>query len=335
VAHFGLADKLFERVDRLSGGERQRVALARLVASQARLFLVDEPLSALDPTRGQQAMQALTALARERQATLVTSLHHVDIALQHFPRIVGLRGGRIAFDLPTEQVTAEVLRTLYAQHLHGDRCSAELIGSVRHGRSGGHALSLTGAGSWNPGHRMALQRLPRSPATDLSTVALRDPAWHQRLGWAVVGVILLWPMLVITEFKPWVLVEPGALGPTLRFLSDFLPPKLDLAFLAMVAVETWRTVAIATAGLVLAAVWQCHGPVVGTHIEAFWGMAAGRAPVGAVDLVLLRSVPDWSGRWCLSSRGLGPTAGVLAIALTYGGSGQGLPKYRTAADTRA
>ncbi|MBK9237941.1 MAG: ATP-binding cassette domain-containing protein [Rhodoferax sp.] len=118
LAHFGLADKLFERVDRLSGGERQRVALARLVASQARLFLVDEPLSALDPTRGQQAMQALTALARERQATLVTSLHHVDIALQHFPRIVGLRGGRIAFDLPTEQVTAEVLRTLYAQHLH-------------------------------------------------------------------------------------------------------------------------------------------------------------------------------------------------------------------------
>ena len=118
LAHFGLADKLFERVDRLSGGERQRVALARLVASQARLFLVDEPLSALDPTRGEQAMAALTALAHERQATLVTSLHHVDIALQHFPRIIGLRGGQIAFDLPTGQVTAEVLRSLYAQHLH-------------------------------------------------------------------------------------------------------------------------------------------------------------------------------------------------------------------------
>ena len=118
LARFGLADKLFERVDRLSGGERQRVALARLVASQARLFLVDEPLSALDPTRGEQAMQALTALAHERQATLVTSLHHVEIALQHFPRIVGLRDGQIAFDLPTSQVTPDVLRSLYAQHLH-------------------------------------------------------------------------------------------------------------------------------------------------------------------------------------------------------------------------
>ncbi|MBK9572521.1 MAG: ATP-binding cassette domain-containing protein [Rhodoferax sp.] len=118
LARFGLADKLFERVDRLSGGERQRVALARLVASQAQLFLVDEPLSALDPTRGEQAMQALTALAHERQATLVTSLHHVELALQHFPRIVGLRDGQIAFDLPTSQVTPDVLRSLYAQHLH-------------------------------------------------------------------------------------------------------------------------------------------------------------------------------------------------------------------------
>ena len=63
-------------------------------------------------------MAALTALAHERQATLVTSLHHVEIALQHFPRIVGLRDGQIAFDLPTTQVTPDVLRALYAQHLH-------------------------------------------------------------------------------------------------------------------------------------------------------------------------------------------------------------------------
>ncbi|MBK6295481.1 MAG: ABC transporter permease [Rhodoferax sp.] len=174
---------------------------------------------------------------------------------------------------------------------------------------------------------MALQRLPRSPATDLSTVALRDPAWHQRLGWAVVGVILLWPMLVITEFKPWVLVEPGALGPTLRFLSDFLPPKLDLAFLAMVAVETWRTVAIATAGLVLAAVLAVPLALLSVRslsVSALSGrMAAWSAGVRQLarwTLVLLRSVPELV--WALvfvRVVGLGPTAGVLAIALTYGG----------------
>lgn len=127
LARFGLADKLFERVDRLSGGERQRVGLARVVASQARLLLIDEPLSALDPTRGEQTMTALTALARERQATLVTSLHHVELALRHFPRIVGLRDGQIAFDLPTAQVTAAVLQALYAQHLHELSGAATLV----------------------------------------------------------------------------------------------------------------------------------------------------------------------------------------------------------------
>lgn len=117
LARFDMSDKLFERVDRLSGGERQRVGLARALASQASLFLVDEPLSALDPSRGQQAMASLTGSARERGATLVTTMHHVEMALLHFPRIIGLRDGELAFDLPSAQVTPQRLHTLYEQHL--------------------------------------------------------------------------------------------------------------------------------------------------------------------------------------------------------------------------
>lgn len=117
LARFDMSDKLFERVDRLSGGERQRVGLARALASQASLFLVDEPLSALDPARGQQAMASLTGSARERGATLVTTMHHIEMALQHFPRIIGLRDGQLAFDLPSAQVTPQRLRALYDQHL--------------------------------------------------------------------------------------------------------------------------------------------------------------------------------------------------------------------------
>jgi phosphonate transport system ATP-binding protein len=117
LARFNIADKLFERVDRLSGGERQRVGLARLVASSAKLLLVDEPLSALDPERSRQALQSLTDTARERGATLVATLHHVKLALQYFPRIVGLREGELAFDLPATEVTPEHLRELYASHL--------------------------------------------------------------------------------------------------------------------------------------------------------------------------------------------------------------------------
>lgn len=118
LARFDLSEKLFDRVDRLSGGERQRVGLARLLASQATLLLVDEPLSALDPSRSQQAIDALTATARARGATLVATLHHVEMALANFPRIIGLRDGVVAFDLPAAQVTPALLQQLYANHLH-------------------------------------------------------------------------------------------------------------------------------------------------------------------------------------------------------------------------
>ncbi len=117
LAQFDLADKLFDRVDRLSGGERQRVGLACLVASNAQLLLVDEPLSALDPERARQAVQSLISVARARGATLVSTLHHVEMALQHFPRIIGMRDGALAFDLPAAQVSPALLQELYASHL--------------------------------------------------------------------------------------------------------------------------------------------------------------------------------------------------------------------------
>ncbi len=118
LARFDLSDKLFARVDRLSGGERQRVGLARALMADATLLLVDEPLSALDPLRAQQAIGSLTQAARERGATLVSTLHHVEMALHNFPRIIGLRDGELAFDLPAAEVTPERLHDLYAQHLH-------------------------------------------------------------------------------------------------------------------------------------------------------------------------------------------------------------------------
>ena len=115
LARFDVADKLFARVDRLSGGERQRVGLARALLSQANLLLVDEPLSALDPARAGQAIATLTQAAAERGATLVATLHDVPVALQHFPRVVGLRAGEVVFDLPSSQVTQALLDDLYAQ----------------------------------------------------------------------------------------------------------------------------------------------------------------------------------------------------------------------------
>ena len=113
LQRFDLADKLFERVDRLSGGERQRIGLARALLSPASLWLIDEPLSALDPKRARQAIAALVDEAAARGVTLVATLHQVDVALERFPRIVGLKAGRVAFDLPAHEVGRELLANLY------------------------------------------------------------------------------------------------------------------------------------------------------------------------------------------------------------------------------
>ena len=145
--------------------------------------------------------------------------------------------------------------------------------------------------------------------------ALRDPAWLRRLAWAAVALVLLVPALVASEFTPWVLLEPDNLRVTQRFLADFFPPKLEPAFLKMVAIETWRTVAIATAGIALALLIAIPLTLLST------GALSISALPGRMDLlIVLRSVPELV--WALvfvRVVGLGPTAGVLAIALTYGG----------------
>ncbi|HYQ38758.1 MAG TPA: phosphonate ABC transporter ATP-binding protein [Pseudomonas sp.] len=114
LARLDLADKLFERCDQLSGGQLQRVGIARVLYQQAELILADEPVSAMDPVLAGHTLGVLTREAEARGVSLLASLHAVDLALNHFPRIVGVRDGRIAFDLPAHAVTQEALDALYA-----------------------------------------------------------------------------------------------------------------------------------------------------------------------------------------------------------------------------
>ena len=121
LAHFNLQDKLYARVDRLSGGERQRCGMARLLLSKAELLLVDEPLSALDPTLSRQTLNTLLQEATARKATLICSLHHVEFARAYFPRIIGLREGSIVFDVRREEVSDAMVEALYKnEHAGGD-----------------------------------------------------------------------------------------------------------------------------------------------------------------------------------------------------------------------
>lgn len=115
LARLDLADRLFDRCDRLSGGQAQRVGIARVLYQRPEMVLADEPVSALDPALANHTVGVLVAEALARGNTLIASLHAVDLALAHFPRIVGLRDGRVLFDLPTADVNGAQLETLYSQ----------------------------------------------------------------------------------------------------------------------------------------------------------------------------------------------------------------------------
>ncbi|HYD62552.1 MAG TPA: ABC transporter permease [Noviherbaspirillum sp.] len=155
-----------------------------------------------------------------------------------------------------------------------------------------------------------------------------DPAWHGRIGALILALVVLWPMLVWSEFKPWQLFEEQSLRATGRFLAAFLPPAHSAEFLQLVAQATWETIAMATAGMALALLGAVPMTLIVTERLSLSRIGTGRIGFAGRSirqmvrwvLVLLRSVPELV--WALlfvRIAGLGPTAGVLAIALTYCG----------------
>jgi phosphonate transport system ATP-binding protein len=114
LARMEIADKLFERCDSLSGGQLQRVAVARVLYQQPQLVLADEPVSAVDPALSDRVVAELNRDAQARNATLIASLHAVDLALHWFPRVIGVKNGGIAFDLPPVRIDDAMLKDLYA-----------------------------------------------------------------------------------------------------------------------------------------------------------------------------------------------------------------------------
>jgi len=145
--------------------------------------------------------------------------------------------------------------------------------------------------------------------------------------WLVLGMALLWPLLSVTEFAPWKMLEPRSLHASARFLAGFVPPATDSGFLVQVALGAWQTIAIATSGTVLALFLAVPLALCASASLSISSLTGRMAPLpfavrqglrGA--MVALRTVPELV--WALllvRVVGLGPTAGVLAIGLTYGG----------------
>lgn len=114
LGRLDLADKLYQRCDQLSGGQLQRVGIARVLYQQPELMLADEPVSAMDPVLASWSLNILNQEAARRQTTLLASLHAVELALEHFPRVIGVRAGRILFDKASSEVSQAELDALYA-----------------------------------------------------------------------------------------------------------------------------------------------------------------------------------------------------------------------------
>lgn len=111
----GLADKIYERTATLSGGEQQRVAIARILLQNPSVILVDEPVSALDPTNAHNILGLLTNLVKSNEKTLIASMHSVELAREYFDRLIGIADGKIVFDKPTNQVSDDLLTELYGR----------------------------------------------------------------------------------------------------------------------------------------------------------------------------------------------------------------------------
>ena len=106
-------DKAYIRADQLSGGQQQRVALARTLAQNPEIILADEPVAALDPVTAKQVMSDFRKINQDMNISILINIHHVELALEYADRIIGIRAGKIVYDGPSENVTQDVLNTIY------------------------------------------------------------------------------------------------------------------------------------------------------------------------------------------------------------------------------
>ncbi len=108
-----ILDKAYSRCDELSGGQMQRVALARTLNQSPSIILADEPVASLDPIMADVVMSDFAKINKEMNMTILLNIHHVDLALKYATRVIGVRAGEIVYDGPANQVTQEVLDSVY------------------------------------------------------------------------------------------------------------------------------------------------------------------------------------------------------------------------------
>ncbi len=102
-----------KRCDELSGGQRQRIAIARALASEPKIILADEPISALDQKSAKKVMEILEKINKELKVTIIANLHHLEIAEKYCTRIIGINKGKVIFDGKSNELNEKILEKIY------------------------------------------------------------------------------------------------------------------------------------------------------------------------------------------------------------------------------
>ena len=111
----GLAEKAESRADELSGGQQQRVGIARAMIQSPDLILADEPVASLDPVLAHSIMQYLQAINRDDDATVLCSLHFLDLVHAYADRAIALNEGKLVFEGAPNEIDDEKFKEIYGK----------------------------------------------------------------------------------------------------------------------------------------------------------------------------------------------------------------------------
>ncbi len=149
----GMGEFARRQIGALSGGQRRRVFLARALASEPQLYLLDEPVTGVDAATQEDLMRVLDAEARAGK-TVIASTHDLASAAEHFRSIVAINGTIVAQGDASLVLDTDVLLKTYGGHLLfvGDR--AVLIDDAHHhDEAAGGEIHHHDGGDTSPGRR--------------------------------------------------------------------------------------------------------------------------------------------------------------------------------------
>jgi manganese/iron transport system ATP-binding protein len=117
LARVGASNLAHKQIGELSGGQQQRIFIARALAQEAELLLLDEPLTGLD-VPSQEAIFAILDGLREDEVTTMVATHDLNMAAERFDRVMLLNRQIVAFDVPTAVLQPNYLLQAYGGHMH-------------------------------------------------------------------------------------------------------------------------------------------------------------------------------------------------------------------------